>query len=257
MSHSPRLEYRVKSAGNDTRAAVFPESGKLYGTMAINEMDDMPGIVVLCTANVCRSPMAASLLGRRLAALGAAVPVRSAGMLRGGDPPLPEVVSVMASYGIEIAAHRSRIASAADLARAGLVLAMARDNLRYAVTAEPGAWPRAFTLKELIRRGAGIGPRPPGEALAEWLSRVHAGRERASLLGDSAEDDVADPAGGPPRAYADTARLLDRLVTRVAELGWAHAGPDPLTTAPDAAGRPEWPGLPAEQERRPRPGAGP
>jgi hypothetical protein len=25
-------------------------------------------------------------------------------------------------------------------------------------------------------------------------------------------------------AYADTADLLDRLVTRLAELGWAHAG---------------------------------
>jgi hypothetical protein len=35
---------------------------------------------------------------------------------------------------------------------------------------------------------------------------------------------VADPAGGPLRAYADTADLLDRLVTRLAELGWAHAG---------------------------------
>jgi protein-tyrosine phosphatase len=194
--------------------------------MAINEMDDMPGIVVLCTANVCRSPMAASLLGRRLAALGAAVPVRSAGILRSGDPPFPAVISVMASYGIEIAAHRSRVVSASDLARASLVLAMARDNLRYAVITEPGAWPRAFTLPELIRRGERIGPRPPGEPFSQWLSRAHAGRERASLLGDSAEDDVADPAGGPLRAYADTARLLDGLVTRLADLGWAHAGPD-------------------------------
>src|SRR5579862_673039 len=155
------------------------------------------GIVVLCTANVCRSPMAAALLARRLAVLGLTVPVRSAGMLRCGDPPHPEVVSVMASYGIEISSHSSRVARATDLARASLVLAMARDNLRYAVITEPGVWPRAFTRKELIRRGEQIGPRPPGEPLAEWLSRAHAGRERTSLLGDSAEDDVADPAGGP------------------------------------------------------------
>jgi protein-tyrosine phosphatase len=183
------------------------------------------GVVILCTANVCRSPMAAALLTRRLAALGVTVPVRSAGMLRRGDPPHPEVVSVMASYGIEIVSHRSRVACAADLADAGLVLAMARENLRHAVTTAPGAWPRAFTLKELIRRGERIGPRPPGEPLSRWLSRAQAGRERAALLGDSAEDDVADPAGGRFRAYADTARLLDSLVTRLAELGWAHAGP--------------------------------
>jgi protein-tyrosine phosphatase len=184
---------------------------------------DSSGIVVLCTANVCRSPMAAALLARRLGVLGVSVPVRSAGMIGGGDPPFPEVVSVMAWYGIEIASHRSRIARASDLAGASLVLAMARENLRYAVITEPGAWPRAFTLKELIRRAEQIGPRPPGEPFADWLSRTHAGRERASLLGDSAVDDVADPAGGSLRSYADTASLLDRLVTRLAELGWEHA----------------------------------
>ena len=186
---------------------------------------DSSGIVVLCTANVCRSPMAAALLARRLAVLGVTVPVRSAGMIRCGDPPHPEVVSVMASYGIEISSHSSRVARATDLARASLVLAMARDNLRYAVITEPGVWPRAFTLKELIRRGEQIGPRRPGEPFAEWLSRAHAGRERTSLLGDSAEDDVADPAGGPRRAYAATASLLDQLVMRLAELGWAQAEP--------------------------------
>jgi protein-tyrosine phosphatase len=190
-------------------------------------MNDMTDIVVLCTANVCRSPMAAALLTRRLAALGVAVPVHSAGVLRQGDPPHPQVISVMAGYGIAISAHRSRVARAADLDRAGLVLAMARENLRHAVLTEPGAWPRAFTLKELVRRGEQIGPRPPGEPFSGWLSRAHAGRDRIALLGDSAEDDVADPAGGPLRAYEDTARLLDRLVTNLAELGWAHAGTPP------------------------------
>jgi protein-tyrosine-phosphatase len=185
---------------------------------------DAVGIVVLCTANVCRSVMAAALLARRLSELGVAARVRSAGMLRGGDPPYPEVISVMARYGIDIAAHRSRVACAADLARASLVLAMARDNLRYAVVTEPGAWPRAFTLRELIRRGDRIGPRPAGEPLSGWLSRVHAGRERAALLGDSADDDVPDPAGRPFSAYADVADLLDRSAARRAELGWARAG---------------------------------
>jgi low molecular weight protein-tyrosine phosphatase len=188
---------------------------------------DHPGIVVLCTANICRSPMAAALLARRLTALHVTVPVRSAGIISRGDPPHPEVISVMARYGIDIASHRSSIACAADFGRASLVLAMARDNLRHAVITEPGAWQRAFTLKELVRRGERIGPRPPGQPFCQWLSRAHAGRERLSLLGDSAGDDVADPSGGRLRAYADTASLLDRLITRLAELGWAHARPSP------------------------------
>ena len=66
---------------------------------------------------------------------------------------------MLAGYGIEAAAHRSRVVSAADLAGPTLVLAMAREHLRYAVVTEPGAWPRTFTLRELVRRGTQIGPR--------------------------------------------------------------------------------------------------
>ena len=174
--------------------------------------------------------MAAALLSRRLAALGVPsglVPVRSAGLTGQGTASPPELISVLAGYGIEAAAHRSRVVSAADLADAALVLAMAREHLRYAVVTEPRAWPRTFTLRELVRRGTQIGPRRPGEPLSGWLARAHAGRDRASLLGDRAEDDVPDPAGGPPRAFADTASLLDRLVADLAELGWGHGGPPP------------------------------
>ena len=38
----------------------------------------------------------------------------------------------------------------------------------------------------------------PGEPLASWLARVQLGRDRVELLGDSPDDDVADPMGGPP-----------------------------------------------------------
>jgi protein-tyrosine phosphatase len=201
------------------------DSGLVPATGARQDDPDGTAIVVLCTANVCRSPMAAALLTRQLSELGVTARVRSAGMLPGGEPPLPEVISVMARRGLCLTAHRSRMADAAELAGASLVLAMARDHLRYAVVAEPGTWPRAFTLLELIRRGERIGPRAPGEPLTDWLSRLHAGRERAALLGHSADDDVPDPAGGPVRAYADVADLLDRSVARLADLGWAHAGP--------------------------------
>jgi protein-tyrosine phosphatase len=179
------------------------------------------GVLMLCTANVCRSPMAAALLARRLAKLGARVPVTSAGRLTDGAAPDPVAVAVMARYGLDISGHASRAARQADLRQAGLILAMSRENLRFAVVAERGAWPRAFTLAELVRRAGLAGPRRPGEPLGAWLARVAAGRQRAELLGDSPSDDVADPAGGPQRGYAETAALLDVLTARLAELGWA------------------------------------
>jgi len=195
-----------------------PQSGQLarFGS------GPRAGVLVLCTANVCRSPMAAPLLAGRLARLGETVPVRSAGMNGDGAPPDPAAVTVMAGYGIDIASHRSRMAGPGDLAQASLVLAMAREHLRFAVVTEPDAWPRAFTLKEIVRRGEQIGPRAPGEPFGAWLARAHEGRERALLLGESARDDVPDPTGGPPRGYASTAALLDGLIATLVELGWAH-----------------------------------
>jgi protein-tyrosine phosphatase len=183
----------------------------------------MTDVLVLCTANVCRSPMAEVLLARHAAALGAAVSVRSAGMLCDGEQPLPEAITALAGYGLDIAAHRSRQVTPADLERADLALAMARENLRHAVVLEPTVWPRAFTLKELVRRGEAIGARAPGEGFADWLARAHEGRRQAALLGDCADDDVADPAGGPPQAYAEAAVTLCGLLGRLADLCWGRA----------------------------------
>jgi protein-tyrosine phosphatase len=177
-------------------------------------------VLVVCTANVCRSPMAEALLRRRLADLGSDATVRSAGMLADGAPPPPEAIAAMAGHGLDVSAHRSRRLTPEDLERADLTLAMAREHLRHAVVTAPSAWTRAFTLRELVRRGTKIGPRAPGENLAGWLARVHEGRERAALLGDSPDDDVADPAGGPQRAYTETAAVLSHLLDQLVYLCW-------------------------------------
>ena len=151
--------------------------------------------------------------------------MHSAGTLLDGQPAAPEAVSAMTERGLNISAHRSRLVGASDLAAADLTLAMARAHLRHAVVAAQEVWPRAFTLKELVRRGEQIGPRSPGTELADWLAAAHEGRDRASLLGDSADDDVADPVGGPPHAYAQTADLLSLLKERLADLCWPSPRP--------------------------------
>jgi protein-tyrosine-phosphatase len=176
--------------------------------------------------------MAAALLARGLASRDTLASVRSAGMLADGEPPAPEAVVVMAALGLDISAHRSRLVRADDLAAADLTLAMARAHLRHAVVTAPEAWPRAFTLKELLRRGEQVGPRQPGIGLADWLAMAHEGREPVALLGDSADDDVADPIGGPQRLYSATAALLDDLTRRLLDLCWPSTGaPGPRALA--------------------------
>jgi protein-tyrosine phosphatase len=189
------------------------------------ELLSVSEILLLCTANACRSVMAQHMLSARLAARGVAVPVNSAGLLGSGWPPPPEVVSVMAARGIDVTGHRSRVVTADDLAAAALILGLTRDHVRHAAVLLPVAWPRAFTIRELLRRGQQAGVRGPGEPLDHWLTRAADGRRRADFLGSNPADDVADPAGGPLREYQATADTLDRLTRDLVELGWPNSGP--------------------------------
>lgn len=173
-------------------------------------MHEMTAILLLCSANVCRSVMAQGLLSARLAGRPEPVPVTSAGLRAGGQRPPLEAVTVMAARGIDIAGHFSRRVTAADLAAADLVLGMTREHARHASVLLPACWPRTFTLGELLRRGRQAGARAPGEPLGDWLARVGRDRSRHDLLG-SGLDDVPDPYGGPLAGYQATASLLDRL----------------------------------------------
>jgi protein-tyrosine phosphatase len=178
------------------------------------------GVLVLCTANICRSAMTEALLSARLATLGVPIPVQSAGMTAAAAPPPPEAAAALAARGHDISAHRGRTARAADLTGADLIVGMTREHVRHAVVLAPGAWPRTFTLKELVRRGQEIGPRMPGEPLSGWLDRAGHGRDHRDLLGRSAADDIADPYGGPAHEYELTADLLDQLTGDLADLCW-------------------------------------
>ena len=180
----------------------------------------MNAILLLCTANVCRSVMAQALLSARLGARGLPVPVSSAGLLAGGGRPPAEVITVMAARGLDVASHRSRTVTTADLAAAGLVIGLAREHARHAATLLPEVWPRVFTLRELVRRGGQAGARSSGEPLASWLARAADGRQRRDLLGSDPADDVPDPYGGPPQAYQETASLLDDLTRGLAAVCW-------------------------------------
>jgi protein-tyrosine phosphatase len=180
----------------------------------------MNTVLLVCTANRCRSVMAEALLSDRLAARGATAAVASAGLRAAGQQPPAEVVTVLSDRGIHVAGYRSRQLTPADLADADLILGLSREHVRHCAVLRPDAWPRAFTLRELVRRGAQAGPREPDEPLAGWLARAAAGRARRDLLGHAPQDDVADPFGGPLAGYAATAGLLDRLAGDLVALCW-------------------------------------
>jgi len=164
--------------------------------------------------------MAEAFLRRRLDGIGVAATVHSAGLLSEGMPASADGVRALRNMGLDTSAHRSRRLSRALIEPTDLVLGMAREHVRESVLTAPGAWPRTFTLKELVRRGEERGPRAPGQTFEEWLAKVHAGRNRSDLIGDSVDDDVADPIGLDADYYRGTAEELDDLVRRLVELAW-------------------------------------
>ena len=147
--------------------------------------------------------------------------MHSAGLLDDGHPAHTSSIDTLAGRGLDITGHRSRRLTRALVGSADLVLGMAREHVREAVVMVPQAFPKVFTLKELVRRGEAIGPRTAGESVSDWLARAHAGRKASELMGNSTADDVPDPIGLPPSAYLRMAEELDDQLGRLVALLWA------------------------------------
>lgn len=189
-------------------------------------MDD---VLFVCTGNLCRSPSAALLLREQLrGAGGTEVRVHSAGTV-GADvgPPRP-LVEEGRAFGIDLAAHVPRTVDPAMIQAADLVVGMTREHLRETVVAVPSSFPRTFTLREITRLGSHTGARGAADDLGAWLVRLHDGRLRVELMGDSLDDDVMDPMGGTPDDYRRMLTDVAALTRTLRNLAW------PIATLPAA-----------------------
>lgn len=127
-------------------------------------------VLVVCTGNTCRSPMAAGWLNRKLAGKGWAA--ESAGVAAwGGSPASPEAIVAMQEIGLDITGHRSRKLSAELVAGATTILAMTKEHRQEIAQRFPEARGKTFLLHS-------FGPEPAR--------------------------DIADPIGLPVDAYRHT-----------------------------------------------------
>ncbi len=179
----------------------------------------MTRILVMCTGNICRSPIAAGLLRHALVArFGESAPeITSAGTAGWeGSGAVAESVQAASERGIDIAGHVARLVTNEMLLQADLIVAMAAEH-RLAVIADvPEAEPRTFTLKELVRLLGTLPAADDGAGPDELASRVaQAAAVRSTIPPTDRDEDVADPLGQPINSYRAIAWELDELIARL------------------------------------------
>lgn len=176
-------------------------------------------ILIVCAANVCRSPLAELALRRGLGE-GSAFVVRSAGVrAHDGDPICAEVAARHADEGwqAQSRAHRAHEVTAEMLAEADLVLTASRDLRGELVRAAPEHRDRMFTLREAAHLGVGFAP-GGSDVIADYVAHLDRARTRAAPLSGS-----PGRGGGLRRVFArrsveDPASIADRHGSR------GHAG---------------------------------
>ncbi len=175
-------------------------------------------VLVVCTANICRSPVGERLLAARLH--GSGVTVGSAGTSAlVGRPVDPSMRELLVGAGLTAEPFAARQAGAELLRSAALVLTMTREHRAAVVAAAPAAVRRTFLLTEAADIAEAIAAAGwPAVVPAEPAARLAA---LPSLAGPhrvpgGSGDDVPDPYRRPDEAYEACFALIEDAVDRLA-----------------------------------------
>lgn len=206
----------------------------------------MPNILILCTANVCRSVYAAVLVGQALKP--ESVSVRAAGLKAvDGHAACPLVIDRLRTSGLAAPNGGARLVDKAALEAAELILVMTAGQRVAAAKLLPEARVRTMTLieaiavaNELERRGTRCESLPDYVLQLNFLrSRVAMPtvRERRMLLGcipvrGRAKLAVSIADGHTSGSAREHTRTLDQIATGVDQLQQAWSR-QPWAPAPD------------------------
>jgi protein-tyrosine phosphatase len=169
-------------------------------------MNDGFAVVTLCTGNVHRSALAASLL-RQWADwylshdLAGVVSVASAGFAAPvGTPMGDRVLTIARALGADGSSHRAAQVDDPLLAGADLVLVASRRQLEKVLNRTPSAVRKTFTIREAGRIAEGMEAAPPASPddlrhVVQRLADLRAGAARET------DDDIIDPQGLGEAAY--------------------------------------------------------
>ena len=197
----------------------------------LNLFDDEPKtgpftILTVCTGNICRSPLAETLLRQVLQRL--PVVVHSAGTHALVGSPMTDQNQVIArELGVTDGAdHRARQLEIEQLRGADLVLALSREHRRAVVEILPKASRTTFTLREFARLADVVNEsqvdfshiEDPGARMRAAVEAVAQLRGTIPAPLDPELDNVVDPYRQTDDVYAESAEQLIPAINATATL---------------------------------------
>ena len=181
-------------------------------------------ILVVCTGNVCRSPLAAQLLAARLEQGGVSAFVRSAGTAAlTGQPMTSEAAELSRRYGGDPRGHVAMQLTEGLIGDSDLVLTSSREHRAAVASLVPRAARHAYTLREFARVVDFLDGDPDSvEALAEaatveeLIALVSMSRGFAAPPLEPAGDDIVDPYRRSTEVYEEAGRVIDAATMAIA-----------------------------------------
>lgn len=173
---------------------------------------------MVCTGNLCRSPIAEQLLRARTS--GYSIQVSSAGVIADNGAPMPEEAArVSRQYGGDPEGHRSRLLTEAQLREADLVLTATRAHRSSVVQLLPRMSRRTFTISEFVRLSSSVAEHD-GLALLDSADVVDAARSLRGFVTppeNPDDDDLEDPYRRPFEVYEAVGAQIHERIALIAE----------------------------------------
>jgi len=178
-------------------------------------------VLVVCTANHCRSPIAEQLLraaGVEQFGASSAWNISSAGTDVDRIRPLHRFAEeVLRERGVLIPGHQAVQVTRDQIMEADLILAAARQHRAAVVTMAPPALGRTFTIRQFARLVDQIEPITSTDPVTLGLQLVDDAKSARGMMQPVPveQDDVADPIGRPIGVFRECADQLDDAVRRI------------------------------------------